>query len=82
MAKLKSTISKNAKGASRKRNERPKYQGKEVDPVSVIGKYAGLNNFMGAMFVESKDIVRDPAGNILPWNIVTALAKAEAAGNA
>jgi hypothetical protein len=73
MAKLKTTVSKNAKAASRKRNERIKYDGKEVDPV-LIKLHPTMGTFMAAMYIESKEPVLDQTGTILRWNQVSAIA--------
>jgi hypothetical protein len=73
MAKLKTTVSKNAKAASRKRNERIKYDGKEVDPV-LVKLHPTMGTFMAALFVESKEPVVGPDGSLLTWNQVAAIA--------
>lgn len=64
---MKSNVSKNAR-TDRKKNEKLKFNGQEVEPVMVYGHYANMGKFLGVMITSSKKLLKDAFGKPVFWS--------------
>lgn len=71
------SVSKNSK-TNRKRAEKLIFNGSEIEPVAVKARFTGAGDFMGAMFSETKKVVKDESGRMMHWSEVCDIIKHKA----